>query len=304
MKRTNSIIDRLPFFYRSWDRNSLIFNLLFALGNRLDEAEKEVTDILRSHWVDTSFGNNLDKLGAMYGYKRKQKESDTEYRNRLKQAVIEFKGGGTINALMTSVKMTLGLSIDYPLELVENPPVEVQREFDVNPGDTWTFSSESVLDAAPSIELTIESESEKITNPSITNLETNETITYKGSILKGQKLVIEDGKGMLDKKSVKGKLSTTKVPKLLRKQHKWKYEEPISEEIGVFDAAIFDESKFAIDVPTVKLSYNWVSYPPATFEIRIPQEAIAGKNDLSLVEDAVNTIKANGVRAIINIVKE
>ena len=40
MKRTNSIIDRLPFFYRSWDRNSLIFNLLFALGNRLDEAEK------------------------------------------------------------------------------------------------------------------------------------------------------------------------------------------------------------------------------------------------------------------------
>jgi len=294
MERTKRIIDRLPLFYRSWDRNSLIFNLLFAMGKRLDEAEKEVTAILRSHWVNTSFGGNLDRLGAIYGFERKSHEGDTEYRNRLKQAVIEFKGGGTINALLTSVRMTLGLSRDYPLELVENPPIEVQREFDVNPGDIWAFSSESVLDATPTIEVSIESESEKITNPSIIN----------GSILKGQKLVIEDGKGMLNRKSVKSNLSTTVVPRLLRKQHKWRYEEPISEEIGVFDAAIFDESKFAIGIPTVKLSFNWVAYQSATFEIRIPQEAITRIDDVSLVEEAVDYIKATGVRAIIKIVKE
>jgi len=304
MERTKRILDRLPLFYRSWDRDSLIFNLLFAMGKRIDEAEKEVTAILRSHWVDTSFGANLDRLGAIYGFERKPREGDPEYRNRLKQAVIEFKGGGTINALLTSVRMTLGLPRDYPLEMVENPPIEVQREFDVNPGDIWAFSSESVLDAAPTIEVSIESESEKITNPSITNLETNESITYKGSILKGQKLVIEEGKGRLGRRSVRKNLSTTTVPRLLRKQHKWCYEEPISEEIGVYDTAIFDESKFAIGIPTVRLAFNWVAHQPATFEIRIPQEAIIRGDDMALVEEAVSSIKATGVRAIINLVKE
>ena len=304
MERTKRILDRLPLFYRSWDRDSIIFNLLFAMGKRLDEAEKEVTAILRSHWADTSFGVNLDRLGAIYGFERKPYEGDPEYRNRLKQAVIEFKGGGTINALLTSVRMTLGLSRDYPLELVENPPIEVQREFDVNPGDIWAFSSESVLDVTPTIEVSIESESEKITNPSLTNLETNESITYKGPILKGQKLVMEEGTGRLDRRSVKSNLSTTVVPRLLRKQHKWRYEEPISEEIGVFDAAIFDESKFAIGIPTVKLSFNWVAHQPATFEIRIPQKAITRMDDVTLVEEAVEYIKATGVRAIIKIVKE
>lgn len=304
MERTKRILDRLPLFYRSWDRNSLIFNLLFTMGKRLDEAEKEVTAILRSHWVDTSFGTDLDKLGAIFGFERKSHEGNPEYRNRLKQAVIEFKGGGTINALLTSVRMTLGLPRDYPLEIVENPPIEVQREFDVNPGDIWAFSSESVLDATPTIGVSIKSESEKITNFSITNVETNDSITYKGSILKGQKLVIEEGKGMLDRRSVKSSLSTTVVPKLVRKQHKWRYEEPISEEIGMFDDAVFDESKFAIGIPTVRLSFNWVAYQPATFEIRIPQEAITRVDDVTLVEEAVDYIKATGVSAIIKIVKE
>ena len=304
MEKTLRILDRLPLFYRSWDRDSLIFNLLFAMGKRIEEAEKEVTAILRSHWVDTSFEANLDRLGAIFSFDRKPREGDSEYRNHLKQAVIEFKGGGTINALLTSVRMTLGLPRDYPLEMVENPPIEKQRDFEVNPGDIWAFSSEGVLDASPTIEVSIESESEKITNPSITNLETNESITYKGSILKGQKLVIEEGKGRLDRKSARKNLSTTKVPSLLRKQHKWRYEEPISEEIGLYETAVFDESKFAIGIPTVRLSFNWLAHQPATFEIRIPQQAITRSDDVALVEEAVDYIKATGVRAIIKIMSE
>jgi len=65
MEKTLRILDRLPLFYRSWDKDSLIFNLLFAMGKRIEEAEKEVTAILRSHWVDTSFEANLDRLGAI-----------------------------------------------------------------------------------------------------------------------------------------------------------------------------------------------------------------------------------------------
>jgi len=53
MERTKRILDRLPLFYRSWDRDSIIFNLLFAMGKRIDEAEKEVTaiQIRRNLWL-------------------------------------------------------------------------------------------------------------------------------------------------------------------------------------------------------------------------------------------------------------
>ncbi len=302
MERTQRILERFPLFYRTWDRDSFVYNLVYALGKRIDEAEKEVDAILRSHWVDTAFGTSLDKLGGIYGIGRKPHEGDPEYRNRLKQAIIEFKGGGTINAILTSVRMTLGLPRDHPIEMIENPPMEMHREFKVNPGDTWTFSSESVLDATPTIEVSIESDNEKITNPSITNLETNESVAFKDTILKGQKLIIEEGKATLDKKNVKKSLSTTKLPKVLRKQHKWSYAEPISEEIGVFDTAVFDESKFAIGIPTIKLGFSWAAHQPATFELRIPKQAVSWGDGATLAKEAVESIKATGVRAVIKVV--
>ena len=304
MERTRRILERLPLFYRVWDENSIVYNLIFALGKRLDEADKEITAILRSHWVDTAFGHDLDRMGAVYGFERKQREGDTEYKNRLKQAVIEFKGGGTINSILTSVRMSLGLPRDHPIEMIENPELEVQREFEVTPGDIWTHSSESVVDATPTIEVSIASESEKITNPTIKNLETGESVTYLGTVLRGQKLVLGEDSAQLDGKGVKRSVSTAQFPRLLRKQHKWFYEEPISEEIGVYDTAVFDESKFAIGITTVRLTFKWVARQPATFEIKIPQRLITREDDVSLVDDAIGSIKATGVRAVINVVKE
>ena len=70
----------------------------------------------------------------------------------------------------------------------------------------------------------------------------------------------------------------------------------------MFETAIFDESKFAIGIPTVRLSFNWLAHQPATFEIRIPKQAITRSDDVALVEEAVNYIKATGVRAVIKIV--
>lgn len=304
MERTLRILDKFPLFYRTWDKDSIIYNLIYALGKRIDEAEKEVAAILRSHWVDTAFKADLDKLGAIYSMGRKSREGDLEYRNRLKQGIIEFKGGGTISAIMTSVRMTLGIPRDYPIEMVENPTTDVRKEFKVNPGDVWDFTSESIIDATPAIDVSIESDNEKITNPTIKNLETEESITFNGSILKGQRLVIEEGKATLDGKSVKKDLSTTRVPRLLRKQHKWSYTEPISKEIGVFNTAVFDESKFAIGIPTIKLVFSWVSRQPATFEIRIPLEMVEMGGNVALAKEAVESIKATGVRAIVKLVEE
>jgi hypothetical protein len=304
MERTKRILDRFPLFFKTWDTDSIIYGVVAALGKRLDEAEKDLDSVLRSHWVDLASGVDLDKLGALYNLRRKQGEADADLRSRLKRAIIEFKGGGTKSSILTSVRMTLGLPRDYPLEMVENPPVDMHREFSVNPGDTWTFSSESVYDADPTIEISLESEGERITNPTVSNLETGEEITFKDAIKKGETLLMGDGRALIGRRNLTKSLSTTRIPRLPRRLSKWSYNEPLSEEIGVFDTGVFDDSKFAIGIPTIRLGFSWTAYQPATFELRIPEEAVSKENSLSLAKEAVNSIKATGVRAIIKVVKE
>ena len=302
MSRTQRILDRFPAFYRIWDDNSLIFKLVNALGKRLDEADKDSDRILRSHWVDTAFREDLDKLGAIFNLERKPAESDSQYRNRLRRAIMEFKGGGTVNAVLTSVRMALGLRGDYPIQLAENPPVEASRTIEVRTGDIWVMSSNSVLDAVPTITLSIESPDAEVTNPTVANLETDEKITFNGVVGSGQKLAVKDRKATLDKTDVRKSMSTNKVPRLLRKGSTWSYTEQVEEEIGVMDKARFDSSVFAIGIPTAKLVFNWTAYQPAAFELQIPKDVVSRKEALPMVRGVVDSVKAAGVKAIINVI--
>ena len=302
MSRTKRIQDRFPDFYRIWDDRSLIFKLVNSLGKRLDEADKDSDRILRSHWVGTAFREDLDKLGAIFNLERKPEESDSQYRSRLKRAIVEFKGGGTVSAVLTSVKTALGLPGDYPIQMVENPPVETSRTVEVRTGDTWVMSSNSVLDAVPGMTLSIETTDAKVTNPTISNLDTDEKITFNGVIESGQKLTVKDGKAMLDKTNVRNSMSTAKVPSLLRKGSTWSYAGEVEEEIGLMDRAKFDSSVFAIGIPMARLVFNWTACQPAAFEIQIPKDAIASKGDFSALRDVVGSVRAAGVEAMIKVV--
>ncbi|MBM3291594.1 hypothetical protein FJY84_02835 [Candidatus Bathyarchaeota archaeon] len=296
MERTNRILESLPDYFTVWDTESNIYKFMTALGKQIDEAEKELTLIMRSHWVDKANLEDLDKIGSLFNMPRKNNEQDQEYRSRLKRAIIEYQGGGTKNAILTTVNQELGLPQNSLIELIENPPKEVIKEHIVNSGDIWEMSSESIFDTEPIIELSIHSEHDKIENPSITNLETNEVITYNGIIKKGQTIKLEKG--------TKKKNDEKNPPKVLRKKHLWSYKEPISKEIGVFDSSVFDESKFAVGIPTIKIGFKWVANTPATFELRIPEKVIPLGKEFKSIQDTVYAIKASGVTAIINLVKE
>jgi len=305
LERTQRILERFPEFYLTWDRSSLIHELVTALGKRVDEAEKEVDLILKAHWVDTATSGDLDKLGRLFNLSRYPGERDADYRSRLKRAIIEFKGGGTRQAILDAVRMTLGLPPDYPIEMVENPEKEILKEFTVRSGDEWSFCSESIYDAEPVLEVSLASEEEEsINKPTLTNVDTGETLTFDGKIGRGQTLVIEGGEARLGGKDVKRSLSAEKPPTVPRQDTRWSYDEPISEEIGVFDAAVFDESKFAVGIPTVRLSLRWVSHQPATFMLRIPGSALGREGQIKLASDAVDSIKATGVKAIITTVED
>lgn len=84
--------------------------------------EKDLAWIMRSHWVDTASGKDLDRLGALFSIPR-GKEKDSDYRGRLKTAIISYRGGGTVGSIKMMARIALGLPPDHPIEMRENPPV-------------------------------------------------------------------------------------------------------------------------------------------------------------------------------------
>jgi len=301
MSRVQKIGDRFPRFYKNWQKDSLIFSLVNAVGKQMDNAEAEIVDVMKAHWVDTAKGDELDKLGVLVGSKRIPEEDDGHFRARLKRAVNEYKGGGTVSAILDVIRALVGAKSE-DVEIVENPPAKASAEFEVITGDTWALGSNSIADEQPSLTLTVE-ERGQVSNPEIMNMDTGQSITFKGKIKSGEQLVIKKNKALLDEEDVSDSVSPQTPPLLLRKGSTWKYSESLLERIGVFDTAKFDEHTFAVGVPTVKIRFDWTRSQPATFLVQIRSKALRESGITEeYVEKAVNSIKAAGVNAIIKII--
>ena len=302
MSRVERISDRLPRFYKHWKSDSLIFTLLQAVGKQLDDADLRIIDLIKTRWVDTAEGDALEKLGTLVGAKRLSEENDRRFRQRLKRAVNEYKGGGTVSAILESTRDVVFSAESGDIQIVENPRVETSAEFMVKAGDSWMLGSNSITDEQPvSLSLTVEGEG-SVENPQITNMATGELIALKGQLKNGEELTIKDGKADIDGKEVTENVSPLKVPRLLRKESNWRYSEAILERIAVFDTAKFDEHTFAVDVPTVTIRFDWLRSQPATFHVEIKSEALSKSNVTeSYVESVLNSMKASGVKAKIEV---
>ena len=301
MDRDERICNRLPRFYKHWEKNSLIFTLLKAVIKQLDESEERVTDLMKAHWVDTAIEDELDKLGDLLGLSRLAEENDSPYRARLKRAVTEYEGGGTVSTILEAVKALIRAQSEEDVKIIENPPASAFADFTVRAGDTWTLGSNSIEDAQPSLTLTVE-ETGGVSKPQIMNVDTGESITYKGKLKSGQKLVIKKKKASLDEEDVSKRIFPQTIPRLLRRGSTWRYSESLEKLVGVFDTAKFDEHMFAVKVPAVKVRFDWIRLQPATFEVRVKAKALRGSGySVPYLEKVVNSMKAAGVNAIINV---
>lgn len=302
MSRRDKIAGKLPHFYRYWENGSSISGLITAMGKRLDEGEKEFVSIMRSHWVDTASNDDLDRLGVLYNLKRKEGESDSDYRNRIKTAIISYKGGGTIGAIQMLVRITLRLPQDYPVKIVENPLVNLRRTWKVNAGREWIVNPRNIREAVPDITITVETENGKIIDPTLTNITTGEAITFKGDVAYGDVLKISNGQAMLNDADQTDKLSTATIPKLSRQKSKWQYTEFIGANLGTFDRTQFDNSVFVIDMVST-VTFEWTANQPATFELQLPKEILmkAGATE-KYMQEIVNSVKACGVKAEVKVI--
>lgn len=299
MSRFERISDRFPRLYRAWEQESSLNTLLHAVSNHLDETEDCVSDIMKAHWIDSAQEAELDKLGLLFGIKRLNTEDDLHFRAHLKRAVDEYKGGGTISVIFEEFKSAFQGNNDF--QIIENPPDNSIAEFLVIANDTWFLGSNSIKNEKATLSLTVEDEGE-VSNPSIINIDTGESITFNGQLRRGEKLVIEKNCAKVNDKDVTKQVTPNTVPLLLRKGSNWKYSEALLEKIGVFDSGKFDESTFAVGVPTVKVQYSWKRQQPATFMIEIKSQALA-QSDLTIpyLEKRVNYLKAQGINAIIKV---
>jgi hypothetical protein len=298
MSKTQRIIDRCPRFYKAWEADSLIAILVKAISSELDKSEAALTAQMQAHWVDTAKAEDLEKIGQIVGLKRNINEDDDLFRVHLKRAVDEYKGGGTKSAILNEFKAFLA---ENEIEIIENPEADSFAEFVVIANDTWTLGSSSIQNEKISLSLTVEGAG-AVSNPKITNVDTGESITYKGELKTGEELIIQEGSAMLAEKDVSEKVVPSTLPILHRKSSVWKYSEALLEGIGLFDKGKFNENTFAIGVPNVKIRYQWTRRQPATFLVKAKGDALT-RNGLTeqFINNRLNYLKAAGVKVIVKV---
>lgn len=273
MQRTKRIVERLPEFYRAWDHESLIYRLSDSLGRALNEEQKEKFRVLRTHWVDTAFGLDLDKLGVMFQLTRESKEPDETYRERIKRCLEGYEGGGTRKAILTYLDTLLNAQ-ESEIEIVENPQATFSSQKELESGEIWKVGSMSVDDATPSIEMEVGGSFESVKEPALTNLATGEEVRFKGTLQSGGSLRIAPGSAELGGESVTTNVIAKPYPTLMRSGSEWKFGDALSPKIARFDVSKFDENIFDKAIPRVTFRFNWTGRLPSTFELRISKKAL------------------------------
>lgn len=303
MARKKSISNHLPHFYRCWDRYSALSSFIDAIGSSLDESEYDLISIFRSHWVDTARESDLEKIGSLYDMKRKSGERDQDYRNRLKMAILSYKGGGTKNAIQMMLRILLRLPSDYDVPIIEFPPRTYKKTWKLLSNQVWDINPRTIHESSPEITLSVMTKGAKVAQPTIKNLTSGDWVTFNGSLKEGDVLKISKDKAELNGVDVLAKISTERIPTLLPRS-KWQFSEMIGGNLGVFDRTNFDESVFAVDIIS-EITFEWIGYEPAAFEVIIPNEFLI-KSGLTTydITETISLIKACGVKAYVKMEHE
>lgn len=327
------ITNRIPQFYKSWDKESILFSFLDSFAHELRKQKKELVNIKRTHWIDTSYGKNLDLLAKIYKLYRKQEESDEDFRNRIKRFLFEFTGGGTKKSILAQSVAYLNLKEESEMPvLIENPLRIKKVKMTVQNGDRISIQSESIDDEDFFLELSLEEDGFEILDPAIYDQENNSSIKFNGTLKSGEKLRIStkeksvshitndlgiddvnndsSNSSIFNNKSNNGNNNNNNLyiddkMKVPRKKSTWVFRENTTPKLGRFDEAHFDEYFYEVYVPKCSLNVEWKAEFLSSFELQIESESFERSGvSIENFSDLVNSIKAAGVKAFIEIINK
>jgi hypothetical protein len=336
---SDRITNRLPQFYKVWDKESILFSFIDSFANELRKQNKELLNIQRTHWIDTSYGKNLDLLANIYKLYRKQEESDEDFRNRIKRFLFEFTGGGTKKSILAQTVAYLNLKEESEMPmLIENPLRIKKKQITVQNGDKIIIQSESIDDKDFLLELSLEEEGFEILDPSVYDQDRNSLIKFHGTLKSGEKLLINteeksvrhfkndlridnvindlssnsnsNSNILFDNKNNNGNDNNNNIfiddkMKIPRKKSIWIFKENTTPKLGRFDEALFDENFYEVYVPKCSIKIEWKAKLLSSFELQIESESFERSGvSIDNFSDLINSIKAAGVKAYIEIINK
>ena len=329
---SDRITNRIPQFYKSWDKESILFSFIDSIAHELRKQKKELVNIKRTHWIDTSYGKNLDLLAKIYKLYRKQEESDEDFRNRIKRFLFEFTGGGTKKSILAQSVAYLNLKEEREMPvLIENPLRIKKVKMTVQNGDRINIQSESIDDEDFFLELLLEEEGFEIVDPAIYDQDNNSSIRFQGTLKSGEKLRIStkektvshinndlgignvnndssSSSSLFNNKSNNGNNNNIFIDdkmKVPRKKSTWIFKENTTPKLGRFDEAHFDEYFYEVYVPKCSLNIEWKAEFLSSFELQIESESFERSGvSIENFSELVNSIKAAGVKAFIEIINK
>jgi hypothetical protein len=182
------------------------------------------------------------------------------------------------------------------LEIIENPVIEKQSEpIFLKSGDNLELFCNSVEESDAII---IIHGITSVHNPAITNLRSNESVTYNGLLRKGAVLKISaDGSGWLTGIDVSDRIvaSTGRVVKIPKGRSEWQY----TDSNAFFNSARFDQNALAdFNAGMVEVRINWLEHLPAVVLIKVPE---VNENDISRteIEDLLEMVRPVGIKFLI-----
>ena len=119
--------DGTVFTVTVWKSDKKTFNYMDSFGDEIDVVWDTMDYIQKTSWIDTSTGNDLDRVAAIFDLLREAGETDPVFRARIKATIPTFTGGGTKSAIQdviygyTGVRPTIVDGI-YPAEFYVTLP--------------------------------------------------------------------------------------------------------------------------------------------------------------------------------------
>ncbi len=311
MLNTERMANRLPMYLEAYRENSTIRAVLDAFGREMERAEENLGKLMKSKWFFHADLGDLERMGLLFGIPRLPGEMKVPYRQRFYLTVKELlTGAGTIDSISKIVEATIGTSPDIeenPAEIVESPVRELGSD------SAWSEYNKSVKEDRPVITIRPLT---RVRDPTVTNITTQESITYRGLLRKGSMLrILPDGTASLAGIDVSSRLEFYKddqrqtevlTPRVPKMHSEWKY----TDGTGFFDYAHFSEAVFAAAAKNqVAVQLRWIRYRPATFNVRMALYSKGGRSTESIgyekhlrqeVRHLVDHVKSAGVKANIN----
>ena len=111
MTKTNDILDNLPTYWKK-DSTSKNYKFITSFDDNFQDVSDQTANLKLTIQLNTSTGQALTDLGAIFALNRNADESDNDYRARIKAYWPGFSGGGTIVSIKQTVNRMTGIPED------------------------------------------------------------------------------------------------------------------------------------------------------------------------------------------------